>query len=215
MLLAISLWLVFLFFFNAVVLGLFCCIQKEKITSHPPLKKLKSLNDLDQATDDQEIEFLKLQVLEQQSMIDELTRVSTSQKHQPGVTAVSTKQPIISFFCTFQDREKLLRKKRHKRSRPIKVSVWFSQLAMFPSKVGNWTCAETVSIPCVQEKHSFYPMCSREAQFLSHVFKRTKSSLSGKLAQNISKLLQMEKPATLFSYIINNLRLRARRWNTQ
>uniref|UniRef100_A0A8C1EZH3 Janus kinase and microtubule interacting protein 2 n=1 Tax=Cyprinus carpio carpio TaxID=630221 RepID=A0A8C1EZH3_CYPCA len=40
-----------------------------------------SLNDLDQATDDQEIEFLKLQVLEQQSMIDELTRVSTSQKH--------------------------------------------------------------------------------------------------------------------------------------
>ncbi len=123
--------------------------------------------------------------------------------------------PIISFFCTFQDREKLLRKKRHKRSRPIKVSVWFSQLAMFPSKVGNWTCAETVSIPCVQEKHSFYPMCSREAQFLSHVFKRTKSSLSGKLAQNISKLLQMEKPATLFSYIINNLRLRARRWNTQ
>uniref|UniRef100_A0A8C1EGA8 Janus kinase and microtubule interacting protein 2 n=1 Tax=Cyprinus carpio carpio TaxID=630221 RepID=A0A8C1EGA8_CYPCA len=59
--------------------------MKEKITSHPPLKKLKSLNDLDQANDDQEIEFLKLQVLEQQSMIDELTRVSTSQKHEPGL----------------------------------------------------------------------------------------------------------------------------------
>lgn len=112
------------FVFNAVVFLLFCCIQKEKITSHPPLKKLKSLNDLDQANDDQEIEFLKLQVLEQQSMIDELTRVSTSQKHEPGVTAVSTKHPsIISFLCMFQDREKLLRKKRHKRSRPIKVSV--------------------------------------------------------------------------------------------
>ncbi|KAI2650954.1 Janus kinase and microtubule-interacting protein 2 [Labeo rohita] len=69
--------------------------MKEKITSHPPLKKLKSLNDLDQASDDQEIEFLKLQVLEQQSMIDELTR----------------------------DREKLLRKKRHKRSRPIKRHI--------------------------------------------------------------------------------------------
>lgn len=68
--------------------------MKERINSHPPLKKLKSLNDLDQAHDDQEIAFLKLQVLEQQSMIDELTR----------------------------DREKLLRKKRHKRSsRPIKV----------------------------------------------------------------------------------------------
>lgn len=51
------------------------CLQKEKISSHPPLKKLKSLNDLDQAHDDQEIAFLKLQVLEQQSIIDELTRV--------------------------------------------------------------------------------------------------------------------------------------------
>uniref|UniRef100_A0AAY4CBT8 Janus kinase and microtubule-interacting protein C-terminal domain-containing protein n=1 Tax=Denticeps clupeoides TaxID=299321 RepID=A0AAY4CBT8_9TELE len=70
--------------------------MKEKISSHPPLKKLKSLNDLDQAQDDQEIEFLKLQVLEQQTMIDELTR----------------------------DREKLLRKKRHKRSsRPIKRHI--------------------------------------------------------------------------------------------
>uniref|UniRef100_A0A8D3BSZ7 Janus kinase and microtubule interacting protein 2 n=1 Tax=Scophthalmus maximus TaxID=52904 RepID=A0A8D3BSZ7_SCOMX len=70
--------------------------MKEKISSHPPLKKLKSLNDLDQAHDDQEIAFLKLQVLEQQNMIDELTR----------------------------DREKLLRKKRHKRSsRPIKVET--------------------------------------------------------------------------------------------
>ncbi|KAB5549085.1 hypothetical protein PHYPO_G00063220 [Pangasianodon hypophthalmus] len=69
--------------------------MREKITSHPPLKKLKSLNDLDQAQDEQEIEFLKLQVLEQQSMIDELTR----------------------------DREKLLRKKRHKRSRPIKRHI--------------------------------------------------------------------------------------------
>ncbi|KAM9451220.1 janus kinase and microtubule-interacting protein 2 isoform 2-T2 [Clarias gariepinus] len=68
---------------------------KEKITSHPPLKKLKSLNNLDQVQDEQEIEFLKLQVLEQQSMIDELTR----------------------------DREKLLRKKRHKRSRPIKRHI--------------------------------------------------------------------------------------------
>ncbi|CAB1352976.1 unnamed protein product, partial [Coregonus sp. 'balchen'] len=59
--------------------------MKEKISSHPPLKKsnCKSLNDLDQAHDDQEIEFLKL-----------------------------------------QDREKLLRKKRHKRSnRPIKRHI--------------------------------------------------------------------------------------------
>lgn len=51
-------------------------LQKEKISAHPPLKKLKSLNDLDQAHDEQEIAFLKLQVLEQQSIIDELTRVN-------------------------------------------------------------------------------------------------------------------------------------------
>lgn len=51
-------------------------LQKEKISSHPPLKKLKSLNDLDQAHDEQEVAFLKLQVLEQQSIIDELARVS-------------------------------------------------------------------------------------------------------------------------------------------
>ncbi|KAL4659730.1 janus kinase and microtubule-interacting protein 2-like [Arapaima gigas] len=70
--------------------------MKEKMSAHPPLKKLRSLNDLDQAQDEQEIEFLKLQVLEQQNMIDDLTR----------------------------DREKLLRKKRHKRSsRPIKVTI--------------------------------------------------------------------------------------------
>lgn len=45
------------------------------MTSHPPLKKLRSLNDLDQANEEQETEFLKLQVIEQQNIIDELTRV--------------------------------------------------------------------------------------------------------------------------------------------
>ncbi|KAG8128690.1 hypothetical protein E2320_015498 [Naja naja] len=48
--------------------------MKEKMVSHPPLKKLKSLNDLDQANEEQETEFLKLQVIEQQNIIDELTR---------------------------------------------------------------------------------------------------------------------------------------------
>uniref|UniRef100_A0A4W3K739 Janus kinase and microtubule interacting protein 2 n=1 Tax=Callorhinchus milii TaxID=7868 RepID=A0A4W3K739_CALMI len=62
--------------------------MKDKIGLHPPLKKLRSLNDLDQAHEEQEIEFLKLQVLEQQNIIDDLTR----------------------------DRERLLRRKRHRRS---------------------------------------------------------------------------------------------------
>uniref|UniRef100_A0AAY5F0R2 Janus kinase and microtubule-interacting protein C-terminal domain-containing protein n=1 Tax=Electrophorus electricus TaxID=8005 RepID=A0AAY5F0R2_ELEEL len=63
-----------------------------------------SLNDLDQAHDDQEIEFLKLQVLEQQSMIDELTRVS---EH---------------LYWTFELKY-TLRLHRHKRSRPIKRHI--------------------------------------------------------------------------------------------
>lgn len=67
--------------------------MKEKITTHAPIKKLRSLNDLDQANDEQEIEFLKMQVVEQQNVIDELTR----------------------------DREKLIRRRKHKRSsKPIK-----------------------------------------------------------------------------------------------
>ena len=33
------------------------------------------MNDLDQANEEQETEFLKLQVIEQQNIIDELTRV--------------------------------------------------------------------------------------------------------------------------------------------
>ncbi|XP_025901731.1 janus kinase and microtubule-interacting protein 2 isoform X4 [Nothoprocta perdicaria] len=70
--------------------------MREKMTSHPPLKKLKSLNDLDQANEEQETEFLKLQVIEQQNIIDELTR----------------------------DREKLIRRRKHKRSsKPIKRHV--------------------------------------------------------------------------------------------
>ncbi|KAH0501865.1 Janus kinase and microtubule-interacting protein 2 [Microtus ochrogaster] len=73
-----------------------CAEVREKITSHPPLKKLKSLNDLDQANEEQETEFLKLQVIEQQNIIDELTR----------------------------DREKLIRRRKHRRSsKPIKRPV--------------------------------------------------------------------------------------------
>lgn len=61
------------------------------MTSHPPLKKLRSLNDLDQANEEQETEFLKLQVIEQQNIIDELTRVCPEQ-----IPMYSS--PLIVFF---------------------------------------------------------------------------------------------------------------------
>ncbi|KAB0348068.1 hypothetical protein FD754_012925, partial [Muntiacus muntjak] len=69
--------------------------MREKITSHPPLKKLKSLNDLNQANEEQETEFLKLQVIAQQNVIDELTG----------------------------DPEKLIHRRKHRSSKPIKRPV--------------------------------------------------------------------------------------------
>uniref|UniRef100_G3UC82 Janus kinase and microtubule interacting protein 2 n=1 Tax=Loxodonta africana TaxID=9785 RepID=G3UC82_LOXAF len=83
-------------------------IQREKITSHPPLKKLKSLNDLDQANEEQETEFLKLQVIEQQNIIDELTRTLY----------------LFNYIPLLKDREKLIRRRKHRRSsKPIKRPV--------------------------------------------------------------------------------------------
>jgi hypothetical protein len=39
------------------------------------IRRPSSLNDLDQSQDEREIDFLKLQILEQQSLIDELSKV--------------------------------------------------------------------------------------------------------------------------------------------
>lgn len=74
--------------------------QREKITSHPPLKKLRSLNDLDQANEEQETEFLKLQVIEQQNIIDELTRVSP--EHQEIRSDSCVQFTTDCFFLIFR-----------------------------------------------------------------------------------------------------------------
>lgn len=66
------------------------------MTSHPPLKKLKSLNDLDQANEEQETEFLKLQVIEQQNIIDELTRVRP--EHQEISNSSCIEFTTVSIF---------------------------------------------------------------------------------------------------------------------
>uniref|UniRef100_A0A674MIY5 Janus kinase and microtubule interacting protein 2 n=1 Tax=Takifugu rubripes TaxID=31033 RepID=A0A674MIY5_TAKRU len=77
--------------------------------------EMRSLNDLDQAHDEQEVAFLKLQVLEQQSIIDELGKKTNT---------YCTNRRFVLCFYFLQDREKLLRKKRHKRSsRPIKRHI--------------------------------------------------------------------------------------------
>lgn len=68
------------------------------MTSHPPLKKLKSLNDLDQANEEQETEFLKLQVIEQQNIIDELTRVCPEHQEISSNSCTKLTATSISYY---------------------------------------------------------------------------------------------------------------------
>lgn len=68
------------------------------MTSHPPLKKLKSLNDLDQANEEQETEFLKLQVIEQQNIIDELTRVCPEHQEMRSNSCIKLNTIRISYY---------------------------------------------------------------------------------------------------------------------
>lgn len=53
----------------------FNLLQKEKLSAQPALKRHTSLNDLSSTREEQEIEFLRLQVKEQQHVIDDLTVV--------------------------------------------------------------------------------------------------------------------------------------------
>lgn len=79
--------------------------MREKITSHPPLKKLKSLNDPDQANEEQEKEFLKFQVIEQQNIINELTRdwekLICRRKHRRSSKPI--KRPVLDPFIGYDE----------------------------------------------------------------------------------------------------------------
>lgn len=57
-------------------------LQKEKLSAQASLKRHTSLNDLSLTRDEQEIEFLRLQVLEQQHVIDDLSLVRC--RSRPG-----------------------------------------------------------------------------------------------------------------------------------
>ena len=50
-----------------------CCFQRQRAGI---IRRPSSLNDLDQSQDEREIDFLKLQIVEQQNLIDELSKVS-------------------------------------------------------------------------------------------------------------------------------------------
>lgn len=68
------------------MLSLSLWLQKEKLSSQASLKRHTSLNDLSLTRDEQEIEFLRLQVLEQQHVIDDLSLVRLCSVTGPGVT---------------------------------------------------------------------------------------------------------------------------------
>ncbi|XP_054833065.1 janus kinase and microtubule-interacting protein 2 isoform X2 [Eublepharis macularius] len=113
--------------------------MKEKMTTHPPLKKLKSLNDLDQANEEQETEFLKLQVIEQQNIIDELTR----------------------------DREKLIRRRKHKRKlikRHILDTVYGGEDDSMDSETSSMASFRTDRTPATPDEDLDESLAAEESE---------------------------------------------------
>lgn len=51
------------------------------------IRRPSSLNDLDQSQDERDVDFLKLQIVEQQHLIDELSKV-TAGRHPPAGPAL-------------------------------------------------------------------------------------------------------------------------------
>nr|XP_031293475.1 janus kinase and microtubule-interacting protein 1 isoform X1 [Camelus dromedarius]XP_031293486.1 janus kinase and microtubule-interacting protein 1 isoform X1 [Camelus dromedarius]XP_031293496.1 janus kinase and microtubule-interacting protein 1 isoform X1 [Camelus dromedarius] len=80
--------------------------MKEKLSAQASLKRHTSLNDLSLTRDEQEIEFLRLQVLEQQHVIDDLSlereRLLRS-KRQRGKGLKPPKKHVVETFFGFDE----------------------------------------------------------------------------------------------------------------
>ncbi|XP_077877133.1 janus kinase and microtubule-interacting protein 1 isoform X12 [Ictidomys tridecemlineatus] len=80
--------------------------QKEKLSAQASLKRHTSLNDLSLTRDEQEIEFLRLQVLEQQHVIDDLSlereRLLRSKRHR-GKSLKPPKKHVVETFFGFDE----------------------------------------------------------------------------------------------------------------
>ncbi|XP_062902760.1 janus kinase and microtubule-interacting protein 1-like isoform X2 [Mobula hypostoma] len=76
--------------------------MKEKLSSQGQLRRHTSLNDLSQGQDEQEMEFLRLQVVEQQHIIDDLTmereRFLRSKKYKRRSTKPHKRHVVETFF---------------------------------------------------------------------------------------------------------------------
>ncbi|XP_035960560.1 janus kinase and microtubule-interacting protein 1 isoform X3 [Halichoerus grypus] len=80
--------------------------MKEKLSAQASLKRHTSLNDLSLSRDEQEIEFLRLQVLEQQHVIDDLSlereRLLRSKRHR-GKSLKPPKKHVVETFFGFDE----------------------------------------------------------------------------------------------------------------
>uniref|UniRef100_A0A452SAS7 Janus kinase and microtubule interacting protein 1 n=1 Tax=Ursus americanus TaxID=9643 RepID=A0A452SAS7_URSAM len=80
--------------------------MKEKLSAQASLKRHTSLNDLSLTRDEQEIEFLRLQVLEQQHVIDDLSlereRLLRSKRHR-GKSLKPPKKHVVETFFGFDE----------------------------------------------------------------------------------------------------------------
>ncbi|XP_014393766.1 PREDICTED: janus kinase and microtubule-interacting protein 1 [Myotis brandtii] len=76
--------------------------MKEKLSAQASLKRHTSLNDLSLTRDEQEIEFLRLQVLEQQHVIDDLSlereRLLRPKRHRGKGLKLPKKHVVETFF---------------------------------------------------------------------------------------------------------------------
>ncbi|XP_012667086.1 janus kinase and microtubule-interacting protein 1 isoform X2 [Otolemur garnettii] len=81
--------------------------MKEKLSAQVSLKRHTSLNDLSLTRDEQEIEFLRLQVLEQQHVIDDLSlekeRLLHCSKRYRGKSMKPPKKHVVETFFGFDE----------------------------------------------------------------------------------------------------------------
>uniref|UniRef100_UPI00398E4896 janus kinase and microtubule-interacting protein 3 isoform X5 n=1 Tax=Pristiophorus japonicus TaxID=55135 RepID=UPI00398E4896 len=81
--------------------------MKERVGS---IRRPSSLNDLDQSHEEKEIEFLRMQVMEQQNLIDDLSKDRDKLLHyrkQRKKVTKSSKKPVVETFFGYDDEASL------------------------------------------------------------------------------------------------------------
>ncbi|XP_054936980.1 janus kinase and microtubule-interacting protein 3 isoform X13 [Physeter macrocephalus] len=122
------------------------------------LRRPSSLNDLDQSQDEREVDFLKLQILEQQHLIDELSKTLET----------------AGYVKSMLERDKLLRyrkqrKKMAKVPKPVVVETFFgydeeASLESDGSSISYQTDSRTDQTPCTPDDDLEEGMAKEETE---------------------------------------------------